>query len=105
MKYLILKIIKAASNIRLLCFKVLRRSSVTVDYNVPDGWHRVASCDDEDDEEYDPWFSFIQEIALRSVNQNIHGTLSKDKKRKLDLFMDGMNAFFLGIMLNMLQRG
>ena len=42
---------------------MLRRSSVTIDYDVPDGWHRVASCVDEDE---DPWFSFVQEIALRS---------------------------------------
>ena len=38
---------------------------MSVNYEVPDGWHRLAVSDDEEDPQFDPWFNFIQEIALR----------------------------------------
>ena len=46
-------------------FDVLRRSSVSNDYVIPDVWHRLAIVDDEHEEGFDPWFNFIQELALR----------------------------------------
>ena len=46
-------------------WQVLRRSSVSSDYVIPDGWHRLAIVDDEKEEGFDPWFNFIQELALR----------------------------------------
>ena len=44
----------------------MRRSSIFEHYEVPDGWHRHAVSDDEEDPDFDPWFNFIQELALRS---------------------------------------
>ena len=43
----------------------MRRSSLSEHYEVPDGWHRHAVSDDEEDPDFDPWFNFIQELALR----------------------------------------
>lgn len=42
----------------------MRRSSINIDYEVPEGWHRLAVSDDETEDGFDPWFNFIQEIAL-----------------------------------------
>ena len=48
---------------------------MSVNYEVPDGWHRLAVSDDEEDPQFDPWFNFIQEIALRF-------TLERERTRK-----------------------
>ena len=36
---------------------------------VPAGWHRTVVCEDEEEEGFDPWFSFIQELAF-GVDEN-----------------------------------
>ena len=45
----------------------MRRSSLSDHYEVPEGWHRHAVSDDEEDPDFDPWFNLIQELALRLV--------------------------------------
>ena len=56
---------------------------MSVNYEVPDGWHRLAVSDDEEDPQFDPWFNFIQEIALRFT---LHW-VRKDKKELWGLFV------------------
>ena len=48
---------------------MLRRESLSVDYSIPEGWHRATICEDEDEDDYDPWFSFIQGLAF-GVEEN-----------------------------------
>ena len=38
-------------------------------YEVPEGWHRATICEEEEEEDFDPWFSFIQGLAF-GVEEN-----------------------------------
>ena len=48
---------------------MLRRTTTSIDYIVPDGWHRAVVCEEEGEDDYDPWFAFIQGLAF-GVEEN-----------------------------------
>ena len=73
----------------------MRRSSLSDQYEVPEGWHRHAVSDDEEDPDFDPWFNFIQELALRFDKSVmiIRDVLVSSVVDNFDLFDAGLVTF------------
>ena len=77
-------------------FQLVRRSSLSEHYEVPDGWHRHTVSDDEEDPDFDPWFNFIQELALRfgiGDNEHLWWMLMISVDDNFDLFDAGLVTF------------